>query len=405
MRIVYVTSSLPYGPGEAFIIPEIEELKRQGHEVLLVPMFPRGKLFHEKAVSMIDFTRSQPLISWEILKKAICNVLSMPFKALSTLTLIIKYSNRIDILAKNLVVYPKGLWLAYVVRDWRAEHVHAHWAATTATMALVAAGLSRVPWSFTAHRWDIAENNLIALKTRKAAFARAIDSRGAQELMSHAKFADWTPHIIHMGVILQIDRVHNCIPSHKIFRVIMAANFVEKKGHIYLIEAVQLLCHSGFQIMLDLAGDGPLKSDIESKVKNYRLEGNVNFLGAVPHSQLISRMRDREWDLMVLPSIEDSTGAREGIPVSLMEAMSCEIPVISTKTGGIPELLEGDAGLLVPTKDPVALAEAIEALATDPVLREQLAKNGSKRVHEEFNVKTVVTKLVSLFSECRKTKN
>jgi|GEM_PF-2691470 len=60
MRSIYITSSLPYGKGESFVIPEIEELKRQGHEVLLVPMYPRGMLFHDKAKSMLGFVRNQP---------------------------------------------------------------------------------------------------------------------------------------------------------------------------------------------------------------------------------------------------------------------------------------------------------------------------------------------------------
>ena len=54
-------------------------------------------------------------------------------------------------LLKNLAVYPKGLWLARLAREWRADHIHAHWAATTATMALVASEFSGIPWSFTAH--------------------------------------------------------------------------------------------------------------------------------------------------------------------------------------------------------------------------------------------------------------
>lgn len=402
MRIVYITASLPYGPGEAFIMPEIEELKRQGHEVLLVPMYPRGEVFHDKAKLMLGFACSQPLLSWEILGKALGTAVKAPLKAFLALGLLVRHSNSARILAKNLAVYPKGLWLVNVAKEWQAEHIHAHWAATTATMALVAGELAVVPWSFTAHRWDIAENNLIALKASKAAFARAIDRRGAQELATLADLDSWAPHVIHMGVAFQASVEPQCrvpLPGN-IFRAVMAANFVEIKGHTYLVEAVRLLRDRGVRILLELAGDGTLRAGVESKVRDYGLEKEVKFLGSIPHGQLMAKLQAGAWDVMVLPSIEEPTGAREGIPVSLMEAMSCQVPVISTATGGIPELLDGGAGVLVPPMDPAALAEAIERLTTDPALRRQLAEAGRQRVQERFNLEQVVTELASLYAGC-----
>lgn len=184
----------------------------------------------------------------------------------------------------------------------------------------------------------------------------------------------------------------------------MAANFVEIKGHVYLVEAVRLLRGRGVRVRMDLAGDGPLRGPIEHKVRDYGLEEEVKFLGPVPHERLMAQLQTGAWDLMVLPSIEDQAGAREGIPVSLMEAMSCEIPVISTSTGGIPELLAEGAGVLVPPKDPPALAEAIERLARNPVLRKQLAEAGRQRVQESFSLEKIVAELALRFAGCRRAK-
>lgn len=404
MRVIYVTSSLPYGPGEAFIIPEIQELKRQGHEVLLVPMYPRGAVFHKEARSLLVYTRTQPLLSWEIMRAALRILVQAPLKALSVLALL-RQSGSLRILAKNMAVFPKGLWLASVVREWQAEHIHAHWAATTATMALVAGELAGVPWSFTAHRWDIAENNLIAQKARRAAFARAIDRPGAQELAALANLPNWEPHVIHMGVALPPTTGRGrAAAASDAFRAVMAANFVEVKGHVYLVEAVRLLRGRGVRVRVDLLGDGPLRAGVERKVRDYGLEEEVKFLGPVPHEQLMAQLQAGAWDLMVLPSIEDQAGEREGIPVSLMEAMSCEIPVISTSTGGIPELLGEGAGVLVPPKDPLALAEAIERLAREPALRKQLAEAGRQRVQERFSLEKVVAELALRFAGCGRVK-
>jgi len=108
-----------------------------------------------------------------------------------------------------------------------------------------------------------------------------------------------------------------------------------------------------------------------------------------------------EVDVVVLPSTDLGDGVHEGIPVSLMEAMSYGIPVISTTTGGIPELLGSEAGLLVPERDPLALAEAIEHLARDPSLCRRLGESGRRKVREEFSVEKVVDELIRRFQSGR----
>ena len=95
------------------------------------------------------------------------------------------------------------------------------------------------------------------------------------------------------------------------------------------------------------------------------LDDHVTVAGFVPHAELISRLSTGFYHAVVLPSIVDSRGFDEGIPVSLMEAMGFGVPVISTKTGSIPELLPDELGLTVQQKDPLALADALERLMLD----------------------------------------
>jgi colanic acid/amylovoran biosynthesis glycosyltransferase len=400
MRVIYVTSSLPYGPGEAFIIPEIQELQRLGHQVLVVPMYPRGAVFHAEARSLLEVTRTQPLVSGEVIWTALRVFARQPIKSLTALT-ILRGSRSLRVLAKNVAVYPKSLWLAFLARAWRADHIHAHWAATTATMALVASEMSGVPWSFTAHRWDIAENNLLAVKARRATFARAIDRRGGQELAALASLDDWQPQVIHVGVALPATTartraflVGDCL------RIIMAANFVGIKGHVHLVEAIRLLRQGGAPVRVDLVGDGPLREAIELKVQDHGLRDEIRFLGVVAHERLLAQLEAGAWDVMVLPSIEDSAGGREGIPVSLMEAMACGIPAVSTLTGGIPELLQDGAGLLVPPGDAPALANALRRLAQEDMLRVRLGEAGRERIEMSFRLETVVSDLAGCFLRC-----
>ncbi len=81
MRIIYVTSSLPHGKGEAFVIPEIEELLQRGHEVLIVPMYPRGPVLHGDVEPLLKHAVVRPLISLELLKVALGRARLSSFKA------------------------------------------------------------------------------------------------------------------------------------------------------------------------------------------------------------------------------------------------------------------------------------------------------------------------------------
>lgn len=102
-------------------------------------------------------------------------------------------------------------------------------------------------------------------------------------------------------------------------------------------------------------------------------------------------------DVVALPSIQTKSGTMEGIPVALMEPLACEVPVISTRISGIPELVEdGVTGLLVPPKDPMALADALERLASDPGLGQRMGRAGRAKVLKEFDLADNASKLTNL---------
>ena len=401
MRIIYVTSSLPHGKKEAFIIPEIKELKRQGHEILIVPTYPRGEVLHGDAKPLMNHVITRPMVSAGIAEAAVRQFMGNPPAAFELLGCLFR-SRSTGVLLRNLVVYPKGLWLADLAREWRADHIHAHWSTVPATMALIAGDTAKLPWSITAHRFDIAENNLLEVKAKRACFIRAINSRGAREIADRVSHGTSPPSVIHMGVDMPsaegVEYSHNdgCVS-----RVVLPANLLEVKGHVYLLGAVRLLAERGVDVHLDLAGDGPLRDRLAGEVEKLALWDRVTFLGLVPHEKLLASMQAGGWDMLVLPSIVTDSGENEGIPVAIIEAMSCGIPVVSTMTGGIPELFEGvkDA-LLVPPRDPAALAEAIERLIKAPGLRERLIESGRRRVEESFAVERVVAELVKRFEAC-----
>src|SRR5579871_4868027 len=134
MRIIVVTANLPHGTDEAFIVPEIEELIRAGHEVLLVPRSPKGPILHGR--SLLPYTRKQGLISGGVLATAFDVAIESPRWIVKAWQLI-RHSRTTHIRAKNLAILPKALWLAAIAREWKADHIHSHWAGTTATLAMI----------------------------------------------------------------------------------------------------------------------------------------------------------------------------------------------------------------------------------------------------------------------------
>ena len=392
MKIAYVTVAFPFGFQEAFFLPEIRELTAQGHQVLVVPRSNSGGFVHHTDSWLLEISSNEPILSWNIVKSAILELLCRPRKSLGVLSILLRSKGFLT-LWKNLLVYPKGLWLARLVRSLGVHHIHAQWASTTSTMALVASRVSGIGWSFTAHSGDIAANNLLEEKLRYAAFARFISQSGIAMAASLCPGGlSGKERLIHMGV----DMPPNEPKTETAKPVIVCPAFLlPVKGHQFLFESIALLRDRGLRLILELIGDGPLRSELEALGAKLAIGQSVRFLGQIPVEDLLKLYSTSHVAIVVLPSVDLGSNLCEGIPVSLMEAMSFGIPVISTRTGGIPELLGGGAGIIVPPEDPVALANAIESVLRDLGLRSTLAKLGRQRVSSDFNVRSSMTKLLA----------
>ncbi|MFX0548017.1 glycosyltransferase [Hathewaya histolytica] len=401
MKICYVTSQTPYGKGEQFILPEINKLNERNNQVTIIPVRPDAELATgEEARSLAGSTIRESLISFKIFAISLKVFFLNPIKGLKILKDIFTDSRGVGKIIKNICVMPKGLYISQLIREKGIEHIHCHWASTSSTMGYIASLLSGVPFSITAHRWDIAENNMLRVKAKHCKFIRVIDDPGYEEMIEFiGDEHKYKCTKIHVGVDIKSNNVENVITKEKSnsFIMAMAANFVEKKGHIYLIEALKDLKKKAYDFKLYLYGSGELEDELKSLVKKYDLEKEVIFAGKIAHDALLEKYYNREIDCFVLPSIVTESGEKEGIPVSLMEAMAAKIPVVSTYTGGIYELIDGKTGLIVEEKNSKVLEEAIESLINDIDLRKNLAEEGAKKVSEEFHISTVAKMLEELF--------
>lgn len=396
MRIAYVTAQAPFGKGEAFILPEVLELKRQGHEVVVFPLRPgRALADGQEAADVAHGTVAIPLFSIRVLIRSLSVWMHYPLVILHLLRTVLRHSGSYRKVLKNLAVFPKGLVLGEDVRRAAFDHIHAHWASTPSTAAYIASRLSGVPFSFTAHRWDIPEDNLLDVKTEAARFVRVISLSGAEEIKARIPVQlGERIRVIHMGVTVPSSCAGRTSAIDVVpLRLVAVGNLVPVKGHVYLIDACKLLRERELRFRCHIFGEGPLGHSLQNRVDQLGLSDAVALCGAVSHDAVLEYYHQGNADIFVHPSIETSDGEREGIPVALMEAMAAGIPVVATSTGAIPELVTDGTGLLVSPKDPKTLADAIEQLAKNPELRRRLGEEGRKRIKEDFSLELVCRQL------------
>jgi len=180
-------------------------------------------------------------------------------------------------------------------------------------------------------------------------------------------------------------------PGHKLIGMVANMN-LPVKGHSYLIEAARAVCRILPGTRFVLIGDGRQRPKLEQQVRELGLEQNFLFLGY--HKDVPELLPC--FDVSVLPS------TAEGLPNVVLEAMAAGIPVVATAVGGTVEILEdGVCGLLVPPRDPEALAKAILRILQEPSLAEQLARAGQERVRAYFNFDRLLLELKELYEEPR----
>jgi colanic acid/amylovoran biosynthesis glycosyltransferase len=388
MRLAYVTSRFPNGKGEGFLIDEVLVLSKHVDLFIVPTTIDSPKPVHPAPAAS---TYAFPIISIEIVVGAFLQLCMHPFNSIRVVANVMSADKRPRVIVKNAIAMPKALWLARQIGLWKVDHIHAHWASASATIAWAASLASGVPWSFTAHRWDLVEANALPSKLRSTAFARAISQAGAQQMLNVD--ADARVQVIRMGVSVP-NQVHGPSAVREQLRLLVPANLIPVKGHRFLFEAIGRLRAENVVESCVLAGDGPDRRRLEELTRRIGIQDIVSFAGVIPHNDLLDQYERGLIDAIVLPSLILPGGEQEGVPVSLMEAMAYAVPVIATRSGAVAELVDG-FGLLVPPADVSALVEAIRTM-TDPIVRRDYAAKGRERVMRYFDVEVVVPQLVDL---------
>lgn len=277
------------------------------------------------------------------------------------------------------------------------RHLHIHFAHTPTQIGMYASALSGVPFTVTAHANDIFERGLLLEKKAARATRLLTISEFNRRFLESLGIPSERLGVVRCGATFQSPSPSLAQPADGTLRVGTLGRMVEKKGFDVLLRAVAACQRRGRRIQLRIAGDGPLRAELEEAARALRISDIVHFDGSLPHSEIAAWMR--ELDMFVLACKKDRHGDMDGIPVVLMEAMSQSIPVVSTRISGIPELVvDCVTGLLSEPGDADGLAAQIERLADDAQLREQLITAARTHVALEFDPERNLDRLVAQFA-------
>jgi glycosyltransferase involved in cell wall biosynthesis len=315
------------------------------------------------------------------------------------------------------VSYIRDLLLALALSDRvlsasAIRHLHAHFAHDTTTITWLASMITGLPFSFTAHAKDIYADrlnprDLLRRKVRAAEFV--VTCTEANRLHLH-RMADGTPvHRVYHGLnddFRKFSRQDSLeVPAPGDLRLLAVGRLVRKKGLDVFVEACGLLDGRGVSFEAEIVGEDDdvgenfsVGDDLRRRITRLRLEDKVHMLGQMGQEELYHHYRRAS--VFCLPCRVLDNGDRDGIPNVLLEAMWCDVPVVTTQVSGIPELIEdGINGVLIPENDPEALARAVHVLHADRDLARRLACAGRESVSQRFDGDVLARRLATLFEQ------
>lgn len=239
-------------------------------------------------------------------------------------------------------------------------------------------------------------NNFIQKQILRAVCHRydliiAVSEAVKKYLVSH-RFAE-KDEVIVMPNGIDLSRWLGLKKKHKIETVNRhpvvgtVGSLVAKKGQKYLIQAFAQFTKKYPLARLEIVGDGPERQRLQALVREMMLNKNVEFLGSQRDvAPIISK-----WDIFTLPSVSETFG------IVILEAMALGLPIVATNAGGIPDIIDnGKNGLLVESKDSIALCKAMEKILDHPALAAELRRNGEKRT-ADFDIKKIVEKIENIY--------
>ncbi|HVG35725.1 MAG TPA: glycosyltransferase family 4 protein [Pyrinomonadaceae bacterium] len=286
------------------------------------------------------------------------------------------------------------------------RHLHAHFCHGATTVTWLAAMMTGLPFSFTAHAKDIYCESLnparlLRRKMRAASFVVTCTDANREHLRQIEPRAEI--HCIYHGLNAEfaglLKQSSNAPSRGRQLRALGVGRLVPKKGFDVLVEACGILDRRNIKFEALIVGPhGEHEAELRRRINALGLGDRIQLTGPMEQSKLYEEYRRAS--AFCLPCRVLESGDRDGIPNVLVEAMACGLPVITTPVSGIPEIVhDGVNGQLIPPNDPEALADALLHLNRDPHLARSLSSAAQATVSEHFDGERFASELAALFRE------
>ena len=328
-----------------------------------------------------------PFLSGAILRSQLALVRASPSRYVGTLVSVLRGTfGSLKFFAGGLVFFPKIAHAARLLSEDGVTHVHCHFATHAALAGFAIHRLTGIPYSFTAAGSDLhVDRRMLCQKTEEAAFVVAISNYNRNVIVEECGEAFARKlRVIHSGIDTSFFRPRRNGRSPGPFRIVCVGTLHDVKGQTHLVEACRVLAEAGVDLVCDLVGDGPDRDALARQIEEAALSDRVRLVGPRTRREVAEALALA--DVLATPSVPTKAGRREGIPVVLMEALACGVPVVASAISGIPELVEHErTGLLVPPGDPPSLAQALRRLHDDDDLARRLGAAGREKVVREYD--------------------
>ena len=292
----------------------------------------------------------------------------------------------------------------------RPDAIHAHFG-VDAVYALPLAARLRAPLVATFHGYDATLSVSALLRAGKPSWVnyvlhrRELARRGAVFLcvsefvrrrVIALGFPEARTRVHYIGV--DVDAIRPRTPRRERPTVVHVARLVEKKGTADLIAAFARSLRVVPDAELLIVGEGPLEAALRRQVADLALSGAVCFLGALPHAEVVDLVA-RSW-VLALPSVEARSGDAEGLGMVLLEAAASGVPVVASRHGGIPEVVQdGETGRLCAERDIDGLAAALTELLRDDRLRARMGDAARDRAERHFDLRRQSQALEAIYAD------
>lgn len=400
VKIAYVMSRFPHLP-ETFILREMSELERQGWPVALYPLAVQAQpVVHAEAARWLPEIRHIPFVSRTVVAGNGRAFWQQPTTYLRLWGQTIA-GNIADpnMLVRACALFPKAVQAAAQMQAEGVGHIHAHYATHPAFFAWLIHQLTGISYSLTVHAHDIfVRTAMLEAKLCSASFVVAISDYNVAYLSR--VIGPWVREktaVIHCGITPELyqPRSAPAQPGQPL-EIISIGSLQPYKGQAFLVQACALLKQVGIPFRCRIIGGGAEQSNLLSLIEQLGLQQQVQLLGPLPQEEVAALLPTAT--CYVQPSVIMPSGKMEGIPVSLMEALACAVPVVATNISGVPELVQdGHTGTLVPPADAGALAQAMRDIYQSPEAAFATAVAGRQHVLHAFHLQHNVTELASLF--------